>query len=65
MSNANHDFVILNKEGTKFIKIDNKLMRKPFMRMNQCQKMIHSLSSMNYLKIEEENLLAYEDLSNE
>lgn len=57
MSNANHDFIILNKEGTKFMKIDGHHLRKPFMRKDQCQKMIHSLSSMNYLKASEKNMI--------
>lgn len=32
LSNANHDFIILNKEGTKFMKIDANKLRKPFKR---------------------------------
>lgn len=43
------------------IKVDTKQLRKQFMKEGQTMKMIHSLASMNYLKVEKENMIHFLD----
>jgi hypothetical protein len=61
----NEDFLIFNKEGMNFIRLDEKNFRRALRRGNECKKMVHSLSSMNYLKVEESNLLQFHSITAE
>jgi hypothetical protein len=60
LNEHNQDFIILSKDGMNFIRLDDKLLRRSIQRKNQCKKMVHSLSSMNYLKVEEGNMLLFQ-----
>lgn len=63
LSTANKDFVILNKEGINFIRLDPNNPRKAFDSREEegTEKMVHSLGSMNYLKVEPGNMLYFEN----
>jgi hypothetical protein len=61
LSSFNQDFIILSKEGMSYVRLDPNLPRRSMQRRNQGQMMIHSLSSMNYLKIEPGNMLNFEN----
>jgi hypothetical protein len=61
LSAFNEDFIILSKEGMSYIRLDKKMARRPVLSKNQGLMMIHSLSSMNYLKVEQGNMLNFEN----
>lgn len=62
LSNIKNDFIILNKEGIKFITLSDTNLKKTYKKAGQEKIMIHTLSSMNFLKIEDENMISFEDL---
>jgi hypothetical protein len=58
LNTKTNDFIILNKFGTHFIRLDHN---KPRRRMNVGREvMVHSLGSINYMKIEEGNIINFE-----
>lgn len=65
LSPKTQDFIILNKDGTNFIRLDEKLLRRELKRGKVCDMMVHSLNSMNYLKVEDSNMLYFQQLTNE
>ena len=56
LSVRNKDFIILNKDGINFIRLDD-MSRKSFKDKEGSSRMVHSLSSMNYLKNHPDNML--------
>lgn len=61
LSTQNNDFIILNKEGINFIRLDQTKSRKSFKEQEGIKGMVHSLPSMDYLKIEDRNMLYFEN----
>jgi hypothetical protein len=59
-SKYNQDFIILSKEGMNFIRLDEAQKRRSIQRKNQVMKMVHSLCSMDYLKVEDGNMIYFE-----
>lgn len=57
----NNDFIILNKEGINFIRIDAVKSRKPIKDREGSLKMVHSLCSMKFLKIEDSNMINFQN----
>ena len=55
----NKDFVTINREGINVLSIGNHA-KKSVKADNGQDKMIHSLDSMNYLKIDAKNFILYE-----
>jgi len=51
----------MSKEGMSYIRMDENMARRSMRRKNQAPKMVHSLSSMNYLKVEKGNMLMIEN----
>lgn len=52
--NMSHDFIVLNKNGLSFIPL-GKQMKKVIANPDGCDRMVHSLESTSYLKIEDSN----------
>jgi hypothetical protein len=44
-----------------YIRLDANIARRSMKRKNQDPKMVHSLCSMNYLKVEKGNMLNFEN----
>jgi len=61
LSAFNQDFIIMNKEGMSYIRLDKHLARRSVQRKKDGLMMIHSLRSMNYLKVENGNMLNFEN----
>jgi DNA-binding Xre family transcriptional regulator len=61
LSSQNQDFMIMSKDGMSYIRLDENLARRAMRRKDQAPKMVHSLSSMNYLKVENGNMLMIEN----
>ena len=55
-----NDFIILNKDGMSFVKLSEHEMRKAINNEDGIKRMIHSIGSANYLKIEDGNMVDYE-----
>jgi len=55
-----NDYIILNKDGMSFVKLSEQEMRKAFSNEDGIKRMIHSIGSSNYLKIEDENMVDYQ-----
>jgi hypothetical protein len=53
--------MIMSKEGMSYIRLDENLARRSMSKKGQGLKMVHSLSSMNYLKVEKGNMLNIEN----
>lgn len=60
----NNDFVILNKDGMSFAKLGSKELKKKLHRSEGIKKIIHSVGSANYLKIEETNTISFQSEMN-
>lgn len=60
LSTYKNDFVILNKEGMSYLKLDDRQRRSSTLRSDGLQSMIHSISSSDYLKIEKTNMINFE-----
>jgi len=60
LNTYNNDFVILNKDGMGFIPLGNKEYKRPIDSQDGTMRMVHSLPSCDYLKIEESNLISFE-----
>jgi hypothetical protein len=54
-----NDFIILNKDGMSFVKLSEHEMRKAINNDDGIKRMIHSIGSSNYLKIENGNMVEY------
>ena len=52
--NNSHDFIILNKSGLSFVPLGNQ-QKKTISNPDGCDRMVHSLESCSYLKIEDSN----------
>lgn len=52
--NKSCDYIILNKEGLSFIPLGNQ-QKKMIANPDGCDRMVHSLESCSYLKIEDTN----------
>lgn len=52
--NKSHDFIILNKAGLSFIPLGNQ-QKKIIKNPDGSDRMVHSLESLSYLKIEDSN----------
>lgn len=61
LSAMNQDFLIMSKEGMSFIRLDENMARRSIRGKTGGPKMVHSLSSMNYLKVENGNMLNIEN----
>lgn len=61
LSTQNNDFIILNRDGINFIRLDPKTPRKSISDIGGTNRMVHSLGSMNYLKVEPLNLIGFEN----
>ena len=57
--NSQNDFVVLNREGLSFLPLGNQENRA-FCNSDGVNRMVHSLQSCNYLKIEDSNHLLFE-----
>lgn len=55
-----NDFILLNKEGMSFVKLSELEMHKTIGNPDGIKRMIHSIGSANYLKIEESNMVDYQ-----
>lgn len=60
LSSKNNDFIFLNKEGINLVRLDKKIPRKAFRDNVDTKRMVHSLASMNYLKVEDGNMLHFD-----
>lgn len=60
LSTLHNDFIILNKDGMSFVKLNEHEMRKSFNNQDGIKRMIHSIGSANYLKIEASNMVDYQ-----
>lgn len=54
-----NDFVILNKEGTSFLPLGKK-EKRAIHNPSGSERMVHSLPSCDYLKIDKSNMLSFE-----
>jgi hypothetical protein len=55
----NHDFLILSKDGINLISLNESHELKKIKDVNGFKRKIHSLGSLNYLKIEPTNHLLF------
>ena len=55
------DLMILNKEGINLVRFDEVRSRRAIQQASTGMKMVHSLYSMNYLKVEPDNMLTFEN----
>lgn len=58
LNRETNDYLILNKYGTHFVKIDDKV-NKQAMEMDSCDIMMHSIRSVEYLKVGDENMIEF------
>lgn len=56
-----NDFIILNKDGMSFIRLGDKESRRSIPSQDGTMRMVHSLNSANYLKIEDSNMINFEN----
>lgn len=61
LSTMNNDFIILNKEGINFVRLNPDIPRKSFKDKDGEERMVHSLNSIDYLKVDGENMLYFEN----
>lgn len=59
LNTFSNDFVILNKYGTSFIPLGNQ-ERRAIYNPDGTERMVHSLRSCDYLKLEPNNILTFE-----
>jgi len=59
LNNYQNDFIILNKEGTSFLPLGT-VEKRAIYNPDGTERMVHSLTSCDYLKISESNLLTFE-----
>ena len=59
MMNSTNDFIIVNKDGLSFVPLGNN-SKKQVQNPDGVDRIVHSLESCNYLKIEESNLIHIE-----
>lgn len=58
------DFIVLNKDGMSFIRLDEKLHRRQISdSANEMQPMVHSLHAAAYLKVENTNMIQFDESS--
>jgi hypothetical protein len=57
LSTHNNDFILLNKDGMSYIKLGNMEARRSIENSDGIKRMIHSIGSANYLKIESSNMI--------
>ena len=57
--NKNQDFVTINREGINILSLSAEA-KKSILSDNGQHKMIHSLESTNYLKIDKANIVNFE-----
>ena len=58
------DFIVLNKDGMSFIRLDEQVNRRQIVDGNHgIQPMVHSLHAAAYLKVEETNLIQFDESS--
>jgi hypothetical protein len=55
----NHDFLILSKDGINLISLNESHEKKIIKDISGQKRLIHSLGSLNYLKIEPTNHLLF------
>lgn len=56
------DFIVLNKDGMSFIRLDEKRHRRQIIDGQQgIQPMVHSLHAAAYLKVEDTNMIQFEE----
>ena len=58
MTNRNLDFVTLNREGINIIALGS-VEKREIMDADGQERMLHSLQSVNYLKVDPENYLLF------
>lgn len=58
LNSCSHDFIILNKDGTSFLPLGNR-EKKAIYNPDGVKRIVHSLESCNYLKIEDSNHLKF------
>ena len=56
----NYDYIIIRKDGKSVMNLDLKDTKKPIKGINGKEYMLYSLSSFNYLKLEDSNLLMFQ-----
>ena len=59
---TNNDYIIVNKDGMNFIRLDTKVSRRSIKDKDGSSSMVHSLESMNYLKIEKGNMILFDNI---
>jgi hypothetical protein len=59
LNRGTNDFIILNKHGTSLLPLGRDDFRHILVE-DGADRMVHSLQSCNFLKIEESNLLLFE-----
>ena len=55
-----NDFIILNRDGTSFIPLGDNTDRRAIENRNDTMRMVHSLNSASFLKIEDSNMIQFE-----
>lgn len=55
------DFIVLNKDGMSFIRLDDKRHRRQIDGQHGIQPMVHSLHAAAYLKVEDTNMIQFEE----
>jgi len=58
MTSKNNDFVIINREGINLIALGDTDTRE-IIDSDGNERIIHSLASMNYLKVDKGNFIKY------
>jgi hypothetical protein len=61
LCDENQDYLIMGNQGMSFIRLDENMPRRSIRRPNAGPKMVHSMSSMNYLKVERGNMINIEN----
>jgi hypothetical protein len=54
--------MIVNKDGMHFIRLGNNSPRRSLADKGGSNSMVHSLSSIDYLKIEKGNMIFFENI---
>ena len=58
LNKISNDFIIINKDGRSFVALGSNHKRK-IQSQGRTERMVHSLQSCNYMKIEESNCLKF------